>query len=509
MERTLIDELWGGIPALAALVPAVLVIHVVCRRPSLRRLRLALSLLALAVSLIVFRRLAPTVAAPIRSYLWLVTSFAGIYFLFKLGEVLLLDVFLRRRGQRPPPGIFRDIISTIFAGVVLVMLLQAGLGVHVAALVVTSAAVSIFLGLALQQTISDLFAGLAIMIERPFAPGDWVKINDYVGRIQEVSWRAVKIQLLRTEDYVIVPNSVAAKAEIVNMSAPTALHGHTIEVGAAYRHAPGEVSRALVAAAAGVPGVQRMPPPCAELVGFADSAMTYRLTFWIDDYGRIEDIAAQVRSEIWYAFQRNSIEIPYPTRHNYTRPLAEAEETRRHADVARLAALFARVDFLSALGAEDLSRIAETAEIRPYGQGSVVVRRGDAGDSLFVVASGRLEILDEPVDGRPARAIGAREIGDYVGEMSLLTGAPRPATVRAVEETELAVLTREVLRPILVADPKAAERLSNTLSVHNAAHQEAVHRLAAAESAPRAGEYRARTLLGNIQRFFKLMDVAD
>ena len=508
MERTLIDELWGGIPALAALVPAILAIHVVCRRPSLRRLRLALSLLALAASLIVFRRLAPTVAAPVASYLWVVTSFAGIYFLFKLAEVVLLDVFLMRRGQRPPPGIFRDIISTIFAGVVLVMLLQAGLGVHVAALVVTSAAVSIFLGLALQQTISDLFAGLAIMIERPFAPGDWVKIGEHVGRIQEVSWRAVKIQLLRVEDYLIVPNSVAAKAEIVNMSAPTRLHGHTIEVGAAYRHAPSEVSGVLVAAAGGVPGVQRTPAPCAELIGFADSSMTYRLTFWVDDYSRIDEIAAQVRSEIWYAFRRSRIEIPYPTVHNYTRRLTEAEETRRHADVARLAALFARVDFLSALGAEDLSRIAETAELRPYRAGTSVVRRGDAGDSLFVVASGRLEVFDEPVDGRPPRAIGTRAIGDYIGEMSLLTGAPRPATVRAAEETELAVLTREVLRPILVADPQAAERLSQTLSVHSAAHEEAVHRLAA-EAPPRAAEYRQRTLLGNIQRFFKLMDAAD
>jgi small-conductance mechanosensitive channel/CRP-like cAMP-binding protein len=508
VERTLIDELWGGIPALAALIPAIIAIHVVCRRPGLRRLRLALSLLALAASLIVFRRLAPTVAAPVASYLWLVTTFAGIYFLFKLADVLLLDIFLVRRGQRPPPGIFRDIISTIFAGVVLVMLLQAGLGVHVAALVVTSAAVSIFLGLALQQTISDLFAGLALMIERPFAPGDWVKIGQQVGRIQEVSWRAVKIQLLRIEDYLTIPNSVAAKAEIVNMSAPTRLHGHTIEVGAAYRHAPGQVVRALTGAAARVSGVQPAPAPCAELIGFADSAMSYRLTFWINDYSRIDEIASEVRAQVWYGFQREGIEIPYPTMHNYTRSLVEAEGARRHTQVARLATLLARVDFLSALRPDDLNRLAETAEIRLFGAGSVVARRGESGDSLFIVASGRLEVVDEPSDGRPARAVGTRDVGDYVGEMSLLTGAPRPATVRALEDTELAVLTREVLRPILVADPTAAERLSKTLAVHTAARQEAVQRMAT-ESQPRAVEYQTRTLLGNIQRFFKLMDAAD
>ena len=130
------------------------------------------------------------------------------------------------------------------------------------------------------------------------------------------------------------------------------------------------------------------------------------------------------------------------------------------------------------------------------------------GDSLFVVASGRLEVLDEPGDGQPPRTVGTRAVGEYVGEMSLLTGEPRPATVRTVEETELAVLTRDVLRPVLLSDPAAAERLSRTLAAHKAAREEAVQQLAA-ESPPRAAEYRARTLLDDIQRFFRLADAAD
>ncbi len=503
-----INQLWGGILALAALVPTILVIHLACGRPSLRRLRLAVSLLAIAVSLIVFRRLAPTIARPVEPYLWVVTSFGEIYFLFKLTEVLLLDVVLKRRGQRPPPGIFRDIFSTLFAAVVLVVLVQAGLGVHVAALVVTSAAVSIFLGLALQQTISDLFAGLALMIERPFEPGDWVRIGERVGRVQEISWRAVKIQLLRVEDYLIIPNSVVAKAEVVNMSSPTRLHGHTVEVGVAYRHPPSRVSEVLVGAALEVAGVLQAPAPRAELIRFDSSSMTYRLTFWIDDYPRIDEIAAQVRAHTWYAFRRHEIEIPYPILHSYSRPMIEADASVRRAEIARLAALFGRVDFLSVLRAEDLTRLTETAGIYPYPAGTVVVRRGDVGDSLFVVASGRLEVLDDPRDGQPPRTVGTRAVGEYVGEMSLLTGEPRPATVRTVEETELAVLTRDVLRPVLLSDPAAAERLSRTLAAHKAAREEAVQQLAA-ESPPRAAEYRARTLLDDIQRFFRLADAAD
>jgi CRP-like cAMP-binding protein len=125
-----------------------------------------------------------------------------------------------------------------------------------------------------------------------------------------------------------------------------------------------------------------------------------------------------------------------------------------------------------------------------------------------VVASGRLEVLAEPSDGQPPRVVATRDVGEYFGEMSLLTGAPRPATVRALEDTELAVLTRDVLRPVLVSDPPAAERLSQTLAARTAMRAEAMQRLAA-ESRPPAAEYHASALLGSIQRFFRLAGAAD
>lgn len=511
MEAALIVELRSIIVAFLALVPAVFVIHLLFRRPALRRLRLALTLVAVACSFVAIRRLAPTLSDPLRDYMWVVTSFASLYFVFKLGEVLLLDIFLPRRGQRTPPGIFRDIVSTIFAAGVLVILVQAGLHIHVAALVVTSAALSIFLGLALQQTLSDLFAGVAIVIERPFAPDDWVRIGPRVGRVREISWRAVKIELLRTEDYLIVPNSVVAKSEVVNMSAPVTRHGQTVEVGVAYRHPPHQVQAVLAGAAAHVHGVLATPPPVAELIRFDSSSMAYRVTFWTDDYARIEEIEAEVRAHIWYALRRHDIEIPYPIVHQYVRPLAGAEAAAEHADAVRLAVLFKKVDFLSALRPEDLSRLADSARIRPYPDRTVVVRSGQSGDSLFVVASGRVELLDDPGGGQPVRPIDTRNVGEYVGELALLTGAPYIATVRTVEPTELAVITADVLRPILQEDPAAAKRLSDTLAVHVARRDQMRQRAVQSAAAPTAApiEMRDGGLLRNIQRFFGLREARD
>lgn len=501
MEHTLLDELKGGVPAIVALVPAIAVIRFVCGRLGLRRLRLALSLLALAVSLIVFRRLAPNVAQPFAPYLWVITSFAGLYFTFKLSEVLLLDVFWRRGGRPQPPAIFRDVISTLFAAIVFVVLLQVGLDVHVAALVITSAALSIFLGLALQQTVSDLFAGVALVIERPFAPGDWVKIGDRVGRVEEISWRAVRIWLQRLDDSLIVPNSVIAKEDIVNMSSPTRRHGTTVEVGVAYGHPPNRVREVMVATALEVAGVLARPVPLAELLRFDASAITYRLTYWIEDLPRSIEIESEVRAHLWYAFQRSSIEIPYPTQHTYIRPLVEAEAKDRVARRARVASLLGRVDFLSVLKPEQIDALAGTAPIVQYPAGAFILRKGTKGDSLFVIASGRVEILAERTPESSLYAVGMRDPGDYFGEMSLLTDAPRPVDVRAVQDVELVVLAREVMRPILVDDPEVAERLSHALAGHLARDREAVDQM--------PGEQRptvlpAGTLLNSIRRVFGL-----
>ena len=114
-------------------------------------------------------------------------------------------------------------------------------GVDVAALVATSAALSIVLGLALQETLANLFAGLALMLERPFEPGDWIQMGDLIGQVQQVSWRAVRLKLIRQEDYLVVPNSVVAKSEIVNMSQPRPVHGHAIEISAPYAEPPDRV----------------------------------------------------------------------------------------------------------------------------------------------------------------------------------------------------------------------------------------------------------------------------
>ena len=500
MDPRWLDVLRGGVPALALLAVAAVVIHALCRRAPLRRLGLALNLAALAASLELFHYLVwgTDWLAP---YAHALSLFAALYTAFKIGEVVVCDVVTVRRGGTPPPSILRDVASAVFAALVLVLLLRAALGVDVTALIATSAALSIVLGLAMQETLSNLFAGLALMIERPFEPGDWVRFGDRVGRVTEVSWRAVKLKLIRQEDYLVIPNSVVAKHEIVNLSQPTPLHGQTLDVPVVLTESPNRVRQALIEAALQVDGVLSDPLPRAGVLRFEPGAVVYRLTYWIQDFSRAMDIEGQVPAHVWYAFRRAGVRIPFPVSDVRWHDAALTEAGERQGELDRLARLLRGVDFLAALTPEELERLAAGARLAPYPAGMIVVREGDAGDSLFVIASGRIEISARSAVGRGDRVLAVLGAGDYFGEMSLLTGAPRSATCRSLEDAELLILTADTLRPLLVHDPAAAERLSQAMARRKVEDEELVPVVAARIPAPADLPH---VLLDRIRHFFGL-----
>ena len=503
MQAALTDLVMGGVPALLALVTAVAVIRIVCRRPGLRRLSFALSLIALTGSVALFRSLTPAEASLVEPYLRFLVLFSLAYGAFKVVEVLIVDLLPGRRDSRPAPAILRDVVAALVGGLILVVLLRASFGVDVAALVATSAALSIVVGLALQETLANLFAGLALMLERPFEPGDWIQMNNLIGRVQEVSWRAVRLKLMRREDYLVVPNSVVAKSEIVNMSQPLPMHGHVVEISAPYAEPPGRVRNVLVEAALDVEGVLREPAPKARVARLDSSAIVYQLVYYLDDYPRIDDIQGEVLSRCWYAFRHHGIDLPFPVSDVLWRDAVAVAKDARVVEVGQIAKLLAGVEFLEALTSEQIEKLASEARVVPYPVGGAVVRQGDEGDSLFLVASGRVDVLVRARGSSAPQTLATLGTGDYFGEMSLLTGAPRSATIRVVEETRLVVLQKEALRPLLVADPTVLERLSKTLARRQAEREDAISRAAAVEDEG-PGVDHATQLLSRMRRFFGL-----
>jgi small-conductance mechanosensitive channel len=327
-------------------------------------------------------------------------------------------------------------------------------------LVTTSAVSAVVLGFALQDTLGNAFAGLAIQSEKPFHVGQWVKVGDHEGRVAEVTWRATKLRT-KAGNFVIVPNNVVAKEAIINFSEPAAPFRLEVDVGASYLVPPNQVKAALMEALRHSSRVLTAPAPDVLLVSFDASAITYRARFWIDDYAADEASRDEVRTAIYYSFQRHGIEIPWPIQIQYEKEWKEPDISEKVAEEERL---LASVDLFSSLPPELRNQIARSAPMAVYGSGETVVRQGEEGQSMFVVLSGSVSVVLEPSREELARI----QRGGYFGEMSLLTGEPRSATVLAVGDAVVVEIGADLFRRMATVYPEAIEKIGMAAMVRRA-----------------------------------------
>lgn len=327
-------------------------------------------------------------------------------------------------------------------------------------LLTTSAVSAVVIGFALQDTLGNAFAGLALQSEKPFHVGQWVKVGDYEGRVAEVTWRATKLRT-KAGNFAILPNNIVAKEAIINFSEPALPLRLEVEVGASYLEPPNKVKAAIMEAIRHSSRILPAPAPDVLLVGFDSSAITYRARFWIDDYGQDDPARDEVRTAIYYAFQRHSIEIPWPIQVEYHRTWPKTDV---HEKIEEEERLLAAVDLFAPLPLDVRNQIALAAPMAVYGSGETIVRQGEEGQSMFVVLSGSVSVVLEPLREEVARI----ERGGYFGEMSLLTGEPRSATVLAVGDVVVVEIVADLFRGLATAHPDAIEKIGMAAMVRRA-----------------------------------------
>ena len=318
-------------------------------------------------------------------------------------------------------------------------------------LLTTSAVSAVVVGFALQDTLGNAFAGLAIQSEKPFRVGHWIKVGDFEGRVAEVTWRATKLRT-KTGNFIVVPNNQVSQQPITNYSEPAIPTRLELNVGASYMSTPGEVKAALMEALAQVPRVLKAPAPDALLLSFDDFAVTYRVRFWLDDYEWDDEARDEVRTAIYYAFSRRGIEIPYPIEVGYEGKWPDQNPATKQKQREEI---LASVDLFSRLSDEQRKEIAAATGIRTFGNGEVIVRQDAPGESMFIVCAGSVAVVLEP-GGREVARI---KKGGYFGEMSLLNGEPRSASVLARGDAAVLELDASIFRKLAAADPKTIEEI--------------------------------------------------
>jgi len=413
--------------------------------------------------------------------------------------VLLFDILpiLRRT-----PKIVRDINAgvTYFLAI---MVLLGGAGVKIESLLTTSALLTAVLGFALQDTLGNLFAGLALQAQRPFSVGDWIKVEGVsiaAAKVLEINWRATKVVTLDQVE-VSFPNAVLAKTPVTNFSLPTDASRRNLYLHAGYQHAPDRVCEVLLAATQATEGVLAAPPASVVVSAFADQGVTYWVRFFIDDWAKRDVIDHRVWTRLWYALGREGIAVPYPTQSLYLHEVSdETTDRARERSVAERLTALAAVDFLDPLQEEDRKRLAEQLRVRRFAPGETILRQGDPGASFFLIHRGdvSIHVTDPDGDSHEVARLGA---GQFFGEMSLMTGDPRAATVRAASRAELYEIGHEGFAAVLLGHEEVAKQMSAILAERQSLLGE---RGSATGDAAANQEERSEMLFTRIKKFFHL-----
>jgi CRP-like cAMP-binding protein len=377
--------------------------------------------------------------------LWL-NAVAGIWWL--LGARVLVAIMsftLNHNRQWREARLFPDLTAAaIYAAAVLVVLISV-LALPIGGLLATSGVLAIVLGLALQNTLADVFAGIAFGIEAPFNVGDRISLGDKTeGTVVQMNWRSIRI-LTDGDDVAIVPNSVVAKADIVNRSSPTRVRSAYIELSCPAASNPERVVDTLQQATVLCPTILPVPAAKAVLTCLGLVENRYRVIFSVSDTEHLSTtkdlLFRHARRQLYYSG------LYSPSAAQDVRTPAQGVDPPFNPVLAVLqdTVLF------EALEADQLAELAAHLSPRSLETGEVLFAQGGTEAMLFIVVSGILQV-SQHTESSGQRAIGVIGAGDYIGEVSLLTGAPYAATATACTHCKLYGLDCNVIKRLLATN---------------------------------------------------------
>ncbi|MFO0658356.1 MAG: mechanosensitive ion channel family protein, partial [Polyangiaceae bacterium] len=377
--------------------------------------------------------------------------------------VTTIDVAMARGAGLPINQLARDVIHSVVYALTSITAMRAA-GLPPSSILTTGTVVTAIVGLALQETLGNLAAGISIQLEKPIAKGDWIRIDksDPIGRVIEANWRAVTIQMDDRAVFVI-PNSIFSKTPFTNYSRPGGSMRRNLYITIPHEFSPTVVHEALLAACEGVEHVVKDPKPSVVTWAVTDQGITYWLRFFIDDFSQRDSLFGTVTTRVWYQLHRAKIPFATPIQQQFVRkvsPRRQAEEAREVVEDRRLA--IDGVDFLAPLPESAKQALAEHGHRKLYAPGEIIVARNSTQREFFMVRSGAVALQ---VNKNTLDTLGP---GDCFGEMALLTGSAQPTSVIATCETQVLVIDEPLFRGVLKANPKVADEISKILAERQA-----------------------------------------
>ncbi len=384
----------------------------------------------------------------------------------------------------------REAISSVIGYILAIfgfLIVLQEVGIDLSSLTVIAGAIGIGVGFAFKNLASNFVSGITLLFEQPIKVGDLVEVGDLLGTVEKISIRSTVVRTL-TGVFVIVPNYRFEDNDIVNWSYQDSKTGIKIPVNIAYGSDTVLVTEALLAAARKEPKVLSYPSPKVFFTGFGNSALEFELIVWINNPREQLLITSALNFLIESELRHRSLQIPFPQRDLHIRnpeALADLWQKPLSTEIINgkvaiqnesisekkksipkspnnwtLRDLLRRVSYFENCSKVEIRQLIEEGYRQVVPTGEIICRENDPGDAFYIILSGSVEVFSE----QTGKYIATRFAGEFFGEMSLLMGIPRTASIRSLEDTILFVVDRNNLQNLLVKHQGLADRICEELS---------------------------------------------
>jgi small-conductance mechanosensitive channel/CRP-like cAMP-binding protein len=428
--------------------------------------------------------------------------FCAAKLLNRMLHVFVWEGWYARRPELRIPKLLTDIVGVLIWVTAGFLVAAFVFDIEVTGLVTASGLTIAVIGFALRNMIADVFTGIALNIEHPLKIGDWVELDDgTIGGVVEINWRATR--LVTKENYTkVVPNSYMATNPFVNFHTPESYFRDQFEIILGYEVTAHQAERILLSAASQIEESARLPrKPFLRIAEYLEHGIKWELRYWVPDYPS--------RSSIQYRIQRNvlrNLHFAGVTVPRQKLEFADLNHPRSQPDRLSEDVAFLRgIELFDCLETSELEALSERMKRRLCLKDEPVVTQGDTSSvSLFIVKEGYLDVTIGN-DKEEAVQVGWLAPGMLFGEMSLLTGVPRSATVTPTVDAVLFEISKSDFAPLLEDSPDLAQRLSNVVADRQMRNDASL----AAASAANLDEQKKRLsdrLLSSIVSFFQLSE---
>ena len=420
----------------------------------------------------------------------------GAWLINRTFTLMVWPLAARRNGGTPVPKMLADLVGLLVWLGMAVTMAGVVFGQSVTALLATSTVALGVVGFAVRELISDFFAGISLSIERPFSIGDWIEVDTIAGKVVDMSWRAVRL-ITTDEVTIIVPNGNIAAETFRNYSRPDNWFRDELLIPLPFDVTTHQGQRILLSAVTQIPELAaHHRKPSVSIAEYDDRGVIWRLLYWVPDFGRLSSLRFAVHANILRNVHMSGLRMPVPTQEiRVIRSMLGAELSSIER-MLKTSAVFA------VLSEDELAILAHGAEQRVVTMGKPILHQGEPGSSLFLLNEGLLSVSVATADGGHTQ-VGQIAPGHVFGEMSLLTGTPRGATVVPAMDSLITEIGKDAMAELLNRQPQVAETLSHILAERQG---QTAARMASGANGPEASDDygAARQMLARIRSFFNM-----